>query len=247
MSTAPWQEVGPSWGTATADPVVAPAGPDGPPGDPSPVAPLTSWGCDRATVLSPMTPCTEGARVAGTTGASRVNRATLPPGNLVSTRETSSARWTVATGPLTGTSSPSDEVAPTCRPVADSQARVALMVAGAGPNSEANRPGARKWWYCGDRGAETAVTNASSAAGSRGLSETSAETVAVVSLGPMTEAPAGRVGAPPAGRSETEGPPPTPAAPAGVGSPAVQAAASTTSATAVSGPSRCLSMADSLA
>ena len=147
-----------------------------------------------------------------------------------------------------GMSSPSGEAVPGLSPSEASQARVAAMVSGVGPNRPANSPACRYRWYWGEPGVDTAATKASSAAGSRGWRATSAVTVTEESAGPTTEAPVGRVGVGPANR--TEGAPPGAAASAARPGPMTPTAATTTridSAVAAVGRCPCRFMADSLA
>ena len=84
-----------------------------------------------------MTPCTAGTRVDGTAGLAGESLTARPSDSLACTSGTAKADATCKAVPFTGIRSPSEEVAPTDRPVDTSHDRVARTVAGVGPKAAA--------------------------------------------------------------------------------------------------------------
>ena len=78
-----------------------------------------------------------GDRDEGTTGSLGDSRATRPSARCACTRVVSKTRSNSPTEPVTGTSSPSAEVAPTESPVDVNQDRVARNAPGVGPKVSA--------------------------------------------------------------------------------------------------------------
>ena len=134
---------------------------------------------------------TQRRRPAGTSGARRLSSAVRPSARRTRSIAVRNAASIRATGPVTGSSSPSPRVAPGARPWRRSQARTAAAAPRGGPKRDWIRRGRRKWRNLAEPGVETSLASRSRPRGRAERSATVMCSVADLASGPVTRAPGG--------------------------------------------------------